>query len=152
MTRWGGCRNSSKSKLATDFDAIGDGGALFVAFRFDFEDRKIAFVQVGQGVFQSVVQVILQCEFGGRGEHASVYAIGLAIGVLGEEQYLAWSRGNAAGGLVVEPVARSKQGEDEDDRNSDIVLPGTAFVRPEKCAGKNLSKASHANQLECRRR
>jgi hypothetical protein len=34
-------------RLAADFDVIGDGGALLVAFRLDFEDRKIAFVQVG---------------------------------------------------------------------------------------------------------
>jgi len=139
-------------RLAADFDAIGDGGALFVAFRFDFEDRKIAFLQVGQGVFQSVVQVILQGEFGGRGENASVNAIGLAIAILGEEQHLAWSGGNAAGGLVVEPMAGSEQSENQDDGNGDVVLPSAAFVRPEKCAGKNLSEAGHANPLECRRR
>jgi hypothetical protein len=37
--------------LATDFDVIGDGGALFVAFGFNFHDRKISFVQIGQGFF-----------------------------------------------------------------------------------------------------
>ena len=37
--------------LATDFDVIGDGGALFVAFRLNFQDGKISFVQIGQGFF-----------------------------------------------------------------------------------------------------
>jgi hypothetical protein len=31
-------------------------------------------------------------------------------------------------------------------------LPGAAFIRPEKCAGKNLPEAGHANPLECHRR
>lgn len=33
--------------LAADFDVIGDGSALFVAFWLDFQDGKIAFVQIG---------------------------------------------------------------------------------------------------------
>jgi hypothetical protein len=45
--------------LAADFDVIGDGGALFVAFRLDLQDRETAFVEFGQGFFQSVVQVVL---------------------------------------------------------------------------------------------
>jgi hypothetical protein len=42
-------------RLAADFDVIGDGSALLIAFRFDFKDGKIAFVQIGQGFFQGVV-------------------------------------------------------------------------------------------------
>ena len=98
------------------------------------------------------MQIILEGELGGRREDPSIYAIGLAIAILGEEQDLPRCRGDAAGWLVVEPVARREQGEQQDDRDGDIVLPGAAFIRPEKCAGKNFSKAGHANPLECHRR
>ena len=52
MRRFTGVRPTlGNTKSAVDFDVIGDGGALFVAFRLDFQDGKIAFVQIGQGFF-----------------------------------------------------------------------------------------------------
>lgn len=80
------------------------------------------------------MQIVLQGEFSRWRENAGVYAIGLAITVLGEEQDLAGRRRNTAGGLIVEPVARREQRETQDDGDGDIVLPSAAFIRPEKCA------------------
>jgi hypothetical protein len=83
----------------------------------------------------------------GRGEDASVNAVLLSMAIIGEEHELDLiGRGRQADlRLVAEPAPRGEQDKNEDESDGDIILPGSAFVGPEKRPGENPLQAGHIN-------
>src|SRR5712664_2892021 len=104
---------------------------------------------------QSLVQFVLQCRsLLRRGQNASIHAVLLSMAIIGEKDqlYLIRRGRHADLRLVAKPAAGCKQDKNQDEYYSDVILPGSAFVRPEKSLGENPLKAGHISPPGCHRR
>ena len=145
-------RSNQKLPLMVNLYLVGNHRTLIIAQRFDIGDRKIPVMQFGQRFLQSGVQVVLKRELCRGGQDARVHAILRPVSFFGNKLNLSRRDRRSALRLIVKPVPRCKQHEDQNQDYGDVVLPCAALVGPEKRPGKDLTKACHVNPQAPRRR
>src|SRR3984957_19145026 len=150
-----GSRSAAGSKLAANFDLIGDDVAVSIAYRIDLQNREASVAQRGKRLLQRVVKVVLErWSLFRRGENPRVDTIGLLRILLrtGDEFDLRGTSRQAHLRLVMKPARRSPQHEKQKDEDGEVVLPCAALIRPEKRASENRFEAGHFSRQGRRRR
>src|SRR6266478_5598006 len=145
-------RSNQKPPLMVNLYLVGNHRTLIIAQRFDIGDRKITVVQFGQRFLQGGVQVVLKRELCWRRQDARIHTILRPVSFFGNKLNLSGCDRRSTLRLIVKPVPRCEQHEDQNQDYRDIVLPCAALVGPEKRPGEDLAKAWHFNPQEPRRR
>src|SRR6266853_4246712 len=134
---------NQKLPLMVNLYLVGNHRALIIAQRFDIGDRKITVVQFGKRLLQGGVQVVMKRELCWRSQDARIHAILRPVSLFGDKLNLSWRDRRSTLRLIVKPVPRCEQHENQNQDDRDVVLPRAALVGPEKRAVKNLAQACH---------
>src|SRR5262249_47172448 len=119
-------------------------GALFVSQGFDVGNLKAAVFQIALRSLQRAVQFILQLRhLFWRRQNSRVHLISQFVAGLAHQLNLRRCRRHRSSRLVVEPASRREQNKNDDGDYGQIVLPGTALIRPEKNSREKLSRGRH---------